>query len=184
MPPVQLHMRDMSRPDAYVLLRLRAWILKFMHHECAEVERFHIIRCPMLEALRPDAASLYDDQEAGRWMAWWRQHDYLRMEIPHSAWYMDNIRMVGSNPFTGRVYIRDCDDVRAGDLVHDCSRCLSTSCDPQACRRPLTQLPKRHDLVFMWGIELRGNRVICLACSRPFGNIYEHLQQNANHVAL
>ena len=105
------------------------------------------------------------------------------MGIPCSARYMDDIRVVGGNPFAGRVYIRDGDNVRAVDVVGDCSRCLQTGCDGRNCRRPVIRLPKRHDLVFMCGVEVRGNRAICFACSRPFGNIYDHLQQNASHLA-
>jgi len=177
------HMKGMSRLDAYILLRLRAGIPGMRHEDCGDDERFHLLRCPTLVELRPDAASLYDDRKIGEWVAWWRKHDYIGIGIPRSARYLDDIRVVGGNPFTGRVYIREDGDVRAVAVVRDCGRCLRTGCDGHNCRRPVLRLPKRPDLVFMSGIELRGNRAICLACSQPFGNIYEHLRQNPDHLA-
>jgi len=135
------------------------------HESCGDDERFHLLRCPMLEENRPSVASLYDDKRIGEWVTWWRRHNYIGIGIPRSARYMDDIRVVGGNPFTGRVYIKEDGNVRAVDVVRDCGRCLRTGCDGHVCRRPVIRLPKRHDLVFMSGIELRGNRAICLACS-------------------
>jgi len=69
------HMKGMSRLDAYVLFRLRAGISGMRHEDCGDDERFHLIRCRLLEDHRPEAALLYDDKKIGKWMAWWRRHD-------------------------------------------------------------------------------------------------------------
>jgi len=165
-----------------VLFRLRAGVTEQRHDNCGDADRFYLLRCARPEAGRPGAASIHDDKKIQDWVVWWPRHDYIGMGIPLCARYIDDVCVVAGNPFTGQVYIRDAHSLRVADVLEDCRRCLRANYDGVACRRPVVRLPKRDDLVFLCGVEVRGNRAICLSSSLPFGNIYEHLLNNGDHL--
>jgi len=176
------HMRGLTRLDAYVLLRLRVGVTKQRHNDCDDTDRFHLLHCAELEASQPDTTPIHDDQKIGEWMSWWRRHDSIGMGILLCARYIEDVRVVAGNPFSGQVYIRDAHGLRVADVLIDCRRCLRANCDGIACRRPVVRFPNRDDLVFLCGVQMRENRAICLLCLLPFGNIYEHLQHNGDHL--
>jgi len=63
-PQKPKHMKDLSRMDYYVLMRLRSGVCDGEHEECeGHDKRHHLLHCDRYDGRRPEEESLYDDKK-------------------------------------------------------------------------------------------------------------------------
>ena len=66
------HMKELSRMDNYVLMRLRSGVCDGEYEECDNCDkRHHLLHCGRYDSRRPEEESLYDDKKLEKWKEWW-----------------------------------------------------------------------------------------------------------------
>jgi len=60
-------MKELSRMDYYVLMRLQSGVCDGEHEECNDSDKgHHVLHCNRYDGRRPEEDSLYDDKELGK----------------------------------------------------------------------------------------------------------------------
>ena len=76
------HLRELSRLDHYILLRLRSGTNVIGHDDCrGKSDRFHLVSCDRYLAKRPRFPTLFNDKPVHDWCDWWQSHFNLGMGI-------------------------------------------------------------------------------------------------------
>jgi len=99
-------MKELSRMDYYVLMRLWSGLCDGEHEEYNDSDKsHHLLHCNRYDGRRPEEESLYDDKELGKWKEWWVRNKYLGMGIPTNLPEQQNERVMYSKPFDNTIII-------------------------------------------------------------------------------
>jgi len=136
------HLRDLSRLDHYILLRLPSGTGVSGHDECSGIsDRFHLVSCDKCLAGRLRFPTLFNDKRVPEWRDWWQSHFNLRLGIPSEHQDNDGVVTVCGNPFQRTVtqLINGTLSLfHLGAPDSRCTRCLLKSCSGgDKCRLPL-----------------------------------------------
>ena len=125
LPKKPKHLKNLTRLDGYVLMRLRSGSDKRGHEECKNYEfRHHLALCDKYKKKQPELHTLYDDKEIDNWKKWWIENEYLGMGIPTNTESHDDVRIMYGNPFDGTITIeRNGTTITENIEKSKCKRC-------------------------------------------------------------
>jgi len=108
-PKMPNHMKNMTRLDYYVLMRIRSGADcadKRGHEDCPNYEfRHHLALCQKYDKSRPELSGLYDDKKLDEWKQWWEDNEYQGMGIPTNTESHDDTRVIYGNSIDNTITI-------------------------------------------------------------------------------
>jgi len=103
-PKVMAHLKNLTRLDAYILMRIRSGADKREHEECKNYKfRHHLAPCDRFNKERPELHTLYDDKKINEWVTWWTANEYLNMNIPTNTESHHDVQIIYGNPFDSTI---------------------------------------------------------------------------------
>ena len=89
-------------------------------------------------------------------------HWFLGLGISREGRFLDNMLVMGSNPFQNTVYQLNPDGVACKVIRMPCNRCRIDTCNLLTCCLTIVQLPQKH--IFWYRQVNQILRIMCDAC--------------------
>ena len=157
------HLKDMTRLDCYVMMRLRSGTDKKGHEACKNYEfRHHLSLCERFSKNRPELHTLYDDKEIDKWKTWWRSNEYLGMGIPTNTTSHDDVRIMYGNPFDSTITI----ERNGKTITEDVGKSICGKCDKPHSGKCMQRKAKMR--IGRW-FFVDEDRMECEMCNGKFG---------------